>query len=98
MTPHRLKVRAAMRRYGQSQSPNQIQNALVQTGTSSADRLTPAAEIGKFQQFDAEAGCYVFASNTQSVSVPSSQMLSNGRLGKGQKALLAQGTADYTPA
>jgi|GEM_PF-2690092 len=98
MTPYRLKVRAAMRRYGQSQSPSQIQNALVQAGTSSADRLTPAAEIGKFQQFDAEAGRYVFASSTQSVQVPQGQILSNGRLGVGQKALLAQGTADFIPA
>jgi hypothetical protein len=87
-----------MRRYGQSQSPNQIQNTLVQTGTSSADRMTPAAEIGKFQQFDAEAGRYVFASSTQSVQVAPSQILSNGRLGVGQKALLAQGTADFIPA
>lgn len=98
MTPYRLKVRAAMRRYGQSQSPNQIQNTLAQTGTSSADRLKPAAEVGKFQQFDAEAGRYVFASSTQSVQVAPSQILSNGRLGVGQKALLAQGTADFIPA
>ena len=98
MTPHRLKVRAAMRRYGQSQSPDQIQNTLVQTGTSSADRLTPAAEIGKFQQFDAESGKYVFNSPTSSVQVAASQMLSNGRLGMGQKVLLSQGTADFIPA
>jgi hypothetical protein len=87
-----------MRRYGQSQSPNQIQNTLAQTGTSSADRLTPAAEIGRFEQFNAEAGRYVFGSSTQSISVPSSQMLSNGRLGVGQKVLLSQGTADFIPA
>lgn len=98
MTSHRLKVRAAMRRYGQSQSPYQIQNILAQTGTSSADRLTPAAEIGKFQQFDAEAGRYVFSSSTQSVQIAPSQMLSNGRLGKGQRVLLSQGTADFIPA
>lgn len=98
MTPYRLKVRASMRRYGQSQLPSQIQNTLVQTGTSSADRLTPAAEIAKFQQFDAEAGRYVFASRTQSVQVAPSQILSNGKLGVGQKALLAQGTADFIPA
>lgn len=98
MTPYKLKLRAAMRRYGQSQSPSQIQNTLTQTGTSSADRLTPAAEVGKFQQFDAEAGRYVFSSSTQSVQVPPSQILSNGRLGVGQKVLLSQGTADFIPA
>lgn len=97
MTPSKLKLRAAMRRYGQSQSPAQIQNSLVQTGTDSS-RMTPAAEIGKFQQFNAEAGEYIFTSNTQTVSIPASQMLSNGRLGKGQKALLAQGTAHFPPA
>lgn len=97
MTPHRLKIRAAMRRYGQSQSPTQIQNTLAQTGTSSTDRLTPAAEVGRFQQFNAEAGRYVFVSSTQSMQIAPSQILSNGRLGVGQKVLLSQGTADFIP-
>lgn len=96
MKPHKLAMRAAMRRYAQSQSPSNVQNSL--TPVTAETNRTPAAEIGKFEQFNAEAGQYVFSSNTQSVSVPSSQMLSNGRLGKGQKALLAQGTADFIPA
>jgi len=97
MKPYKLSLRAAMRRYSQSQSASNIQNSLTPV-TAEANRTPPAAEIGKFQQFDAEAGRYVFTSNTQSVSIPSSQMLSNGRLGKGQKVLLAQGTADFIPA
>ena len=96
MKPHKLAMRAAMRRYAQAQSPSNVQNSLTPV-TAEANR-TPTAEIGKFEQFNADAGQYVFSSNTQSVSVPSSQMLSNGRLGKGQKALLAQGTADFIPA
>ena len=97
MKPYKLGLRAAMRRYGQSQSTSNIQNSLTPV-TAETNRTPPAAEIGKFQQFDAEAGRYVFSSSTQSVSVPSSQMLSNGRLGKGQKVLLSQGSADFIPA
>lgn len=97
MKPYKLAMRAAMRRYAQSQSSSNVQNSLTPV-TSEVNRKPPAAEIGKFEQFNAEAGQYVFSSNTQSVSVPSGQMLSNGRLGKGQKALLAQGTADFIPA
>lgn len=96
MTPHKLKLRAAMRRYDQSQSSSQIQNAMLQVGSS--DRPTPTAEIGKFQQFNAEAGKYVFSSSTQTVQISPDRMLSNGRLGLGQKVLLAQGTADFIPA
>ena len=97
MKPYKLGLQAAMRRYSQSQSTSSIQNSLAPV-TAEANRIPPAAEVGKFQQFDAESGRYVFSSSTQSVSVPSSQILSNGRLGTGQKALLAQGTADFIPA
>jgi len=97
MKPYKLSLQAAMRRYSQSQSVSNIQNSLTPV-TAEANRTPPVAEIGRFQQFDAEAGRYVFSSSTQSVSVPSSQMLSNGRLGKGQKVLLSQGTADFIPA
>lgn len=97
MKPYKLSLQAAMRRYGQSQSTSNIQNSLSPV-TAEANRTPPVAEIGKFQQFDAESGRYVFNSNTHSVSVSPSQILSNGRLGTGQKALLAQGTADFIPA
>lgn len=97
MKPYKLGLQAAIRRYSQSQSASNIQNSLTPV-TAEATRTPPAAEIGKFQQFNAEAGRYVFSSSTQSVSVPSSQMLSNGRLGVGQKVLLSQGTADFIPA
>lgn len=97
MKPYKLSLQAAMRRYGQSQSVSNIQNLTVPV-TAEANRILPAAEIGKFQQFNAESGRYVFNSNTKSVSVPPSHILSNGRLGTGQKALLAQGTADFIPA
>lgn len=96
-TPHGLKMRAVLRRYAQSQSKSQLQNSLMQVGTSS-ERAKPDAEIGTFQQFDADAGRYVFNTSTSSVQVTASQVLSNGKLGKGQKALLAQGTADFIPA
>ena len=96
MTPYKLKMRAAMRRYGQSQSDSQIQNSLSQVGTSS-ERAKPGAEVGKFKQFNSEAGAYIFDTPTSSVSVPPSQMLSNGRLGRGQKVLIAQGFADFIP-
>ena len=92
-----LELRAALRRYAQSQSKSQIQNTLMQVGTSS-ERMKPDAEVGTFQQFDAEAGRYVFNTPTSSVEISAGQMLSNGRLGKGQKALLSQGTADFIPA
>jgi len=97
MKPYKLAIRAAMRRYSQSQSTFNIQNAAVPV-SAEANRMSPMAEIGKFQQFNVEAGEYVFTSNTQSISIPASQILSNGGLGKGQKALLAQGTADFLPA
>jgi hypothetical protein len=96
MTPHRLKLRAAMRRYAQAQSPAQVQNSLSQVGNS-GDRIPLAAEVGKFRQFNAESGKYVFASTTQSVEIAPSQILSNGKLGVGQRVLLSQGTADFIP-
>lgn len=97
MTPYKLKMRAAMRRFAQVQSSSQLQNSLLQVGTSS-ERKKPDAEIGTFQQFDAEAGRYVFNSPTASVQIAPNQVLSNGKIGKGQKALLAQGTADFVPS
>jgi hypothetical protein len=97
MKPYKLSLQAAMRRYAQSQSSSNIQNATVPV-SAEANRMSPVAEIGKFQQFNAETGEYVFTSNTQSISIPASQILSNGGLRKGQKVLLAQGTADFLPA
>lgn len=97
MKPYKLSLQAAMRRYNQSQSTSNIQNTLTPV-TAEASGTPPAAEIGKFQQFNADSGQYVFTNNTKSISVPPSQILSNGRLGKGQKALLSQGTADFIPA
>lgn len=94
---YKLKMRAALRRFGQAQSPAQLQNKLSQVGTS-AERQKPDAEIGKFQQFNAESGQYVFSTSTSSVGISPDQVLSNGRLGVGQSVLLSQGTADYTPA
>jgi hypothetical protein len=92
VTPYKLKLR-----YGQSQEPTQMQNSLTQVGASS-ERMKPAAEIGKFQQFNAESGKYTFNGATQSVEVSPAQMLSNGKLCAGQRVLLSQGTADFIPA
>lgn len=93
---YRLKLQAALRRHNNSQSESQIQNSISQVGAG-GDRLTPVAEIGRFQQFNAESGKYVFSAVTQSVQISPDKMLSNGRLGVGQKVLLAQGTADFIP-
>ena len=97
MKPYKLGLQAAMRRYGQSQSDSNIQNKITPVAVE-ANRIPPVAEIGKFQQFNAESGKYMFNSPTSSVQVAASQMLSNGRLGKGQRVLLSQGTADFIPA
>lgn len=93
---YKLQLKAAFRRFQESQMPNNLQNSITQAGTS-ATRQQPAAEIAKFQQFDAESGAYKFNSATGSMQVPPSQMLSNGRLAVGQKVLISQGTADFIP-
>lgn len=93
-----LKKRAALRRFSQSQSERSVQNAVMQTGTDTSDRMVPSAQVGRFNGFNAEAGKYEFSSDTGSTQIDPGRMLANGKLGVGQKALLAQDFADYSHA